>query len=131
MSFLNQVLTHKIRTFKTFMLCVGFVTIGMNISSTGPYMLDFQILVNSTLKEVASILPARSFGYAAGSISCGLVYKFVDVHMLVILFLTFSMITVAWIPYNTNILLLWVAFFANGYFNGGFDNGRVFLNYHF
>lgn len=97
---------------------------GLNVASVGPCLLDLQILVNSTLQEAASILPAKSIGFLIGSVVYGLVNSYINIHLMMVFLLTVMIVSLAWVPYCTTYIFLIVLFFINGTATGALDNGK-------
>jgi len=129
MGLLKQIKTHRLRTVKTVVLFLGFFAMGLNAASVGPCLLDLQILVNSTLQEAASILPAKSIGFLFGSVTYGLVNSYTNIHIVLMVLLAVMIVTIAWVPYSTTYIFLIVLFFINGTATGALDNGKEECNY--
>lgn len=79
MSFIFQAKNYPLRTLKTCLLGLIFICLGMFIAAPGPALLDLELLASTTIEKTALLLPARSLGYAFGSVIAGVagVYKIV------------------------------------------------------
>ena len=68
MTFIEQVKEHKVRFLQTLVLYLAFAGNGLSSGIVGPTLLDLQIAASSTFDEVTWVIPARSGGYALGSV---------------------------------------------------------------
>src|SRR5690606_21753001 len=55
-----------INAWKCFTLCITYVGLGLFHASTGPALLDLQLLVDTTVEQITYIMPVRSFGAVIG-----------------------------------------------------------------
>ena len=119
-------MTHPLRMVKTTVLFLSFFGLGLNVASIGPCLLDFQILVNSTFQETSALLPARSFGYAVGSVLYGLVNNLMDPHFLLVIIFSLFILNLVYIPLCSKIILMILLFFFNGVCSGSLDTGNLY-----
>lgn len=82
MPMLQQAREHPIRTLKTCALYTAFLANGLCCGIIGPTLLDLKIAANSTLETMTWIVPSRSGGYAIGSLTIGILYRFFDTQLL-------------------------------------------------
>jgi len=118
---------HKVRTLKTFVLCLLFVGLGIYGATPGVTLLDLKTLTNTTLSEVAKILPARSGGYATGALISGFITSFIDHQICLMLSLIISIATFSALPYFQSINVMYVIIFFAGLSAGVIDTvGNVY-----
>ncbi|RWS06127.1 sodium-dependent glucose transporter 1A-like protein [Dinothrombium tinctorium] len=91
------------------------------IAIPGPSLLDFQISVNSTLKEIGYLLPARSLGYSFGSVLGGFVPQKMDKQPIIISCMTLSAIFLGFMPWNRTLIGLIATAVLKGLFLGIFE----------
>ena len=105
-----------------------FVGIGLFISCLGPALLDVQLLAGTTLKKVALLLPARSLGYAIGSVIAGILGDLVDHQLVLMISIFFAMITSFTFPLFPSIIVMYVIMTLGGICNGVIDTlGNVWI----
>ena len=82
------------------------------------------MLTNTTISEVAKILPARSGGYAVGALISGFITDYVDHQICLMTSLVISIGTFAALPYFQSINVMYVIIFFAGVSAGCIDTGK-------
>lgn len=68
MKIVQQIKENKVRAIKTLAVYFAFIGNGLCSGISGPTLLDLQIAANSSLEQITWVIPARSGGYAIGSL---------------------------------------------------------------
>ncbi|XP_026147373.1 sodium-dependent glucose transporter 1 [Carassius auratus] len=104
-------------------LCASFLGLGMAISVLGPTFEDLALNVNKNISNLSYIFVGRSSGYIGGSLLGGILFDYVNPHLL----LGFSMLITAFgmsgTPFCTNSWLLTVLMSGVGVSMGVLDTG--------
>ncbi|KAI1897440.1 hypothetical protein AGOR_G00083310 [Albula goreensis] len=112
-----------IRWLITLSLCGSFLGLGMSISVLGPTFEDLAINVRKNISNISYIFVGRSMGYIGGSVLGGVLFDFVNHHLL----LGFSMLVTAFgmcaIPFCKKALLLTALMSSVGVSMGFLDTG--------
>ncbi|XP_051880160.1 sodium-dependent glucose transporter 1 [Pristis pectinata] len=66
----------------TLLLCAAFLGLGMGIAVLGPTFKELAINVNRNISEISYIFVGRSLGYVGGSLVGGLLFDYMDHHLL-------------------------------------------------
>ncbi|KAJ8355994.1 hypothetical protein SKAU_G00187880 [Synaphobranchus kaupii] len=107
----------------TLALCGSFLGLGMSISVLGPTFEDLAINVRKNISNISYIFVGRSMGYIGGSVLAGLLFDFMNHHLL----LGFSMLVTAFgmcaIPFCKKALLLTALMSSVGVSMGVLDTG--------
>ncbi|KAJ8270776.1 hypothetical protein GJAV_G00119160 [Gymnothorax javanicus] len=111
------------RWLVTMTLCASFLGLGMGISVLGPTFEDLAINVRQDISNISYIFVGRSMGYIGGSVLAGILFDFINHHLL----LGFSMLVTAFgtcaIPFCKKALLLTALMSSIGMSMGVLDTG--------
>ena len=102
-------------------LYLAYAALGMASGMSGPTILDLQITVGGTYDQIINIIPARSLGYAIGSLTVGITFAYFNVQAFIALTCFLSAIFLGILPFNRTLYGLVATFFANGIVNGMLD----------
>lgn len=90
-------------------------------------MLDLQALANTTIEKTALILPARSFGYAIGSVIAGIVGDRMDQQIVLSASLVTSVISIFLFPIFPSINVMYAFMIIAGVANGTLDTISMYF----
>lgn len=90
-------------------------------------MLDLQLLANTTISKAALLLPARSLGYAIGSVIGGVVGDQIDHQFVIIGSMIVAIISMILFPLFQSINVMYAFIFISGIANGCIDTGECLL----
>ncbi|XP_072550588.1 sodium-dependent glucose transporter 1 [Salminus brasiliensis] len=111
------------RWMVTMTLCTSFLGLGMCISVLGPTLEDLAKNVNKNISNISYIFAGRATGYIGGSLVGGILFDFVNPHLL----LGFSMLVTSFgmfaIPFCKKALILTVLVSSVGVSMGILDTG--------
>ncbi|XP_049333783.1 sodium-dependent glucose transporter 1 [Astyanax mexicanus] len=111
------------RWMVTVTLCTSFLGLGMCISVLGPTLEDLAKNVNKNISNISYIFAGRATGYIGGSLLGGILFDFVNPHLL----LGFSMLVTSFgmfaIPFCKKALILTVLVSSVGVTMGILDTG--------
>ena len=120
-SFVYQLTKYPLRSVKTALMGFIFIGLGMFIAEPGPALLDLQLLAGTTIEKTALLLPARSLGYAVGSVIGGVVGDRIDHQYVIITAMIVAIISMVLFPLFHSINLMYSFFFVGGIANGCID----------
>ncbi|XP_064196072.1 sodium-dependent glucose transporter 1 [Anguilla rostrata] len=107
----------------TLALCGSFLGLGMSISVLGPTFEDLAINVRQNISNISYIFVGRSMGYIGGSVLAGVLFDYMNHHLL----LGFSMLVTAFgmcaIPFCKKAILLTALMSSVGVSMGVLDTG--------
>ena len=87
----------------------------------GPALLDLQLLAGTTIEKAALLLPARSLGYAIGSVIGGIMGDRIDHQKVLIVSTTIAIITLGIIALFKSITVMCIIIFICGTASGCID----------
>ena len=93
----------------------------MFIAAPGPALLDLQLLAGTTIEKAALLLPARSLGYAVGSVIGGVVGDRIDHQYVLIVSMIIAIISMVLFPLFGSIKIMYGFIFVSGIANGCID----------
>lgn len=97
------------------------IGLGLSVVAVGPALLDLQLLAGTTIEKAALLLPARSLGYAIGSLIGGIAGERFDHQKVIILSMIIAIITLCLFALFQSILVMYVIIFICGCASGGID----------
>ena len=128
MAAIEQIKKYPIRVLKTLALYINLIALGLNNGIVGPTLLDLRILTQSSVSEIAYILPGRAAGFTVGSFVVGVLWTRVNVQLFLCACMFTSMMLTIGITLNRTLPGLIVTFFLNGICMGCLDAGsNMFL----
>ncbi|MFT7802931.1 monocarboxylate transporter 10 [Arapaima gigas] len=107
----------------TLTLCASFLGLGMSISVLGPTLGDLATNVKQNISSISHVFVGRSAGYMGGSILAGLLFDYMNPHLLLglsMLLTAFGMMAVA---FCSNAVLLTALMSCIGVSMGSLDTG--------
>jgi len=118
------------KSVKTLAIYSALISMGMGYGVIGPTLLDLKTQVLSDLNQVSFILPARSGGYALGSIIMGFLFDKVNFQLYSSVVMAAAAVFYFLVAHVNFIYGLIGLFFFIGFVLGSMDNaGNVFLLY--
>ncbi|XP_062896822.1 sodium-dependent glucose transporter 1 isoform X2 [Mobula hypostoma] len=111
----------------TVLLCAAFLGLGMVIAVLGPTFKELAINVNRNISDISFIFVGRSLGYVGGSLVGGLLFDYMDHHLLIGISMLMTAVGLYIIPWSTKILLLMVLMSLIGISMGMLDTGGNLL----
>lgn len=111
------------RWMVTLALCASFLGLGMSISVLGPTFEDLAVNVKKNISNISYIFVGRSAGYIGGSLFGGMLFDYMNPHLL----LGFAMLVTSFgmcaIPFCKQALLLTALMSSIGMSMGVLDTG--------
>ncbi|XP_041716698.1 sodium-dependent glucose transporter 1 [Coregonus clupeaformis] len=104
-------------------LCASFLGLGMSISVLGPTFQDLAINVNQNISNISYIFVGRSMGYIGGSVLSGILFDYINSHLLLGLSMLVTAIGMFAIPFSKTALLLTALMSSIGVSMGFLDTG--------
>ena len=92
--------------------------LGLFMAAPGPALLDLQLLAGTSFGKAAMLLPARSLGYALGSVIAGVLGERMDHQIVIMVSLCLSIVTMTAFPLFRSINIMYGLIFASGISNG-------------
>jgi len=128
MGFINEIKTHRYRTWKAVCTSLLFTALGLHSAAFGPSLIDLMIQVGTTIDQITHILPTRAFGNMVGSTACGFLLSYLD-HQIVLVYSMLAMsLSIIFVPLCSEIWQLYGIMMLNG-LSGGFlvNAGNCFV----
>ncbi|XP_077995933.1 sodium-dependent glucose transporter 1C-like [Glandiceps talaboti] len=117
----NEEEKRSIKIIKTVFVYMVSFGVGYCIAIVGPCLLEFQLLLGTTLQQTTFLFTARSFGYFIGSFSWGAGMDKFDNQFILGTCLLGAAITGASVPWCTEFVLIILVMAAWGFFTGGLE----------
>ncbi|XP_077995934.1 sodium-dependent glucose transporter 1A-like [Glandiceps talaboti] len=117
----NEEEKKSIKIIKTVLVYMVSFGVGYCIALLGPCLLDFQLLLGTTLQKTTFIFTARSSGYLIGSFSWGAGFDKFDNQFILGTCLLGAAITGASVPWCNDFVLVIIVIAAWGFFTGGLE----------
>ena len=95
------------------------------MAAVGPALLDLQMLAGTTIEKAALLLPARSLGYAVGSVIGGIAGDQLDHQKVIILSMIIAIITLSLLALFQSIVAMYSIIFILGTASGTIDTVLV------
>lgn len=120
-SFVYQLTHYPIRTVKTTLMVLIMIGLGISVVAVGPALLDLQLLAGTTIEKAALLLPARSLGYAIGSVIGGIVGERYDHQKVLMLSMIIAIVTLCVFALFQSIVFMYCIIFICGCASGCID----------
>ena len=124
-SFVYEFTNYPIRTVKTAFMGLIFIGLGLSVAAVGPALLDLQMLAGTTIEKAALLLPARSLGYAVGSVIGGVAGDRLDHQKVLSFFMVIAIVTLALLAMFKSIVAMYSIIFILGTASGAIDTVLV------
>ncbi|KAL6096222.1 mfsd4b [Pungitius sinensis] len=107
----------------TLVLCASFLGLGMSISVLGPTFEDLAVNVKRNISNISYIFVGRSAGYIGGSLFGGLLFDYMNPHLLLGFSMLMTSVGMCVIPFCKQALLLTGLMSSIGISMGILDTG--------
>lgn len=107
----------------TLALCASFLGLGMGISVLGPTFEDLAINVHKNISNISYIFVGRSMGYIGGSLLGGILFDYMDNHLLLGISMFVTAFGMCGIPFCKKAFLLTGLMSSIGVSMGVLDTG--------
>lgn len=128
MGFINEIQTHRYRTWKSICTSLLFTGLGLHSGAFGPSLIDLMIQVDTTIDQITHILPTRAFGNMIGSTVCGFILVYFDHQVVIIINMLIMSLSMFFIPLCNQLWQLYAVMIINGFGAGLLVNaGNCFV----
>lgn len=127
LQFVTQIRQHKIRALKTLAVCLAYLSIGLQTSSSVA-LLDLQVLAGCTFQQITLIITSGSIGYATGSVLAGFMEAKFNPQAAIAFNLLIDAIVYFSFPFCRSLYIMLVLYGIGAISNGFLDCCKFFPN---
>lgn len=128
MGFINEIQSHRYRTWKSICTSLLFTGLGLNSAAFGPSLIDLMIQVGTTIDQITHILPTRAFGNMIGSTVCGFILVYFDHQIVLIINMLIMSVSMFFVPFCSQLWQLYTVMLIGGFGAGVLVNaGNCFV----